>query len=34
MIILDKQISRAELSELAHNFYEDMIKGVVDKFMI
>ena len=30
MIILDKPISRAELSELAHNFYEDMIKGVVD----
>lgn len=30
MIILDKQISRTELSELAHNFYEDMIKGVVD----
>ena len=30
MIILDKPITREELSTLADNFYGDMIKGVVD----
>ena len=30
MIILEKPITRAELSTLAENFYGDMIKGVVD----
>lgn len=30
MIILDRPVSREELSKLAENFYEDMIKGVVD----
>ena len=30
MIILDKPITREELSTLAENFYGDMIKGVVD----
>lgn len=30
MIILDKPITREELSMLAENFYGDMIKGVVD----
>lgn len=30
MIILDKQITRDELSHLAENYYVDMIKGVVD----
>lgn len=30
MVILEKAISRRELSELAQNFYGDMIKGVVD----
>lgn len=30
MVILEKAISRRELSELAQSFYGDMIKGVVD----
>lgn len=30
MIILEAPLTRAELSELAENFYGDMIKGVVD----
>ena len=30
MIILEKPITKEELSELAENFYGDMIKGVVD----
>ena len=30
MVILDKPMSREELSKLAENFYGDMIKGVVD----
>lgn len=30
MIILDKHITRGELSILAQNLYGDMIKGVVD----
>ena len=30
MTILDRPVSREELSKLAENFYEDMIKGVVD----
>lgn len=30
MIILEKPITREELSKLAENFYGDMIKGVVD----
>lgn len=30
MIILNKPITRKELSKLAENFYGDMIKGVVD----
>ena len=30
MIILEKPMSREELSMLAENFYGDMIKGVVD----
>ena len=30
MVILDKPITREELSTLAENFYGDMIKGVVD----
>ena len=30
MIILQKPISREKLTELAENFYGDMIKGVVD----
>ena len=30
MIILDKPITRGELSKLAENYYVDMIKGVVD----
>lgn len=30
MIILEKPVTRAELIELAENFYGDMVKGVVD----
>ena len=30
MIILEKPMTREELSQLAENFYGDMIKGVVD----
>ena len=30
MVILEKPMTREELSELAENFYGDMIKGVVD----
>lgn len=30
MIILDKQISRSELSAIAGNFYGDMVKAVSD----
>ena len=30
MVILEKPMTREELSQLAENFYGDMIKGVVD----
>ena len=30
MVIIDKPITRDELSKLAENYYGDMIKGVVD----
>ena len=30
MLILEKPITKEDLSELAENFYGDMIKGVVD----
>jgi len=30
MIILDRQISQAELSELAGHIYGDMVKAVAD----